>query len=151
MEWTENNKFKFVALSSGPVKVNQIWPFSGLCLETWEIKYHFWVRNLDFQTSILFPVFNSKLQVWFSFSQLLLRNLNLILVLLAYWFLYLAISNCKVLRRAQTQTLKQTFTWVQTRENFWVSNPEFQTRKRPFLVYFNRPSIRKSKGHYSCI
>ena len=68
----------------GLVKVNQKWPFLGLGLETWEIKYHFWVRNQDFQNSILFPVFNSKLQVWFSFSQLLLRNLKLILVLLAY-------------------------------------------------------------------
>ena len=25
---------------------------------------------------------------------------------------------------------------VQTREKFWVSNPEFQTRKRLFLGYF---------------
>ena len=123
----------------GPVEVNHKCLFSGLGLETWEIKHPFWVRNRDFKTSILFPVFNSKLQVWFSFSQLLLRNLNLILVLLAYGSLYLPVSNCKVLRRAQTQTLKQTFTWVQTREKFWVSNPEFQTWKRLFLVYFNRP------------
>ena len=70
--------------NSGPVKVNQKCPFSGLGLETWEIKYHFWVRNWDFQTIILFSVFNSKLQVWFCFSQLLLRNLNLFLVLRAY-------------------------------------------------------------------
>ena len=42
--------------------------------------FYFWVRNRDFQTSILFPVFNSKLQVWFSFSQLLM---NLILSAIA--------------------------------------------------------------------
>ena len=64
----------------------------------------FGIETGIFKPAILFPVFNSKLQVWFSFSQLLLRNLNLILVLLA----------------SQTQTLKQTFTWVQT-QNF---NPE---------------------------
>ena len=104
-------------------------------LETWEIKYHFWVRLRDFQTSILFPVFNSKLQVWFSFSQPLLRNLNLILVLLD---LYLQVSNCKVLRRAQIQTLKQTFTWVQTRENLGFK-PRTSNPHSVFLVYFNRP------------
>ena len=97
----------------------------GSNLETQEIKRHFWVRTQDFQTSILFPVFNSKVQVWLlsslpawcSFSWLLLRNLNSILGLFAYLH-----SNCKLLSRAQTQTLKQTFTWVQTQENFWVSN-----------------------------
>ena len=116
----------------GSVKVNQKCPFPGLGLETWEIKHPFWVRIRDFKTSILFPIFNSKLQVWFSFSHLLLRNLKLILVLLSYWSLYLPVSNCKVLRRAQTQTLKQTFTWVQNWGNFGVSYPEFQTRKLLF-------------------
>ena len=55
--------------------------------------------------------------------------------------LTLLVSNCKVLRRAQTQTLEQTFTKVQTRENFWVLNLEFKTLKQPLLVYFYRPSI----------
>ena len=32
-------------------------------------------------------------------------------------------------------------TWVRTRQNFQVSNPEFQTWKRHFLVYFNKPRI----------
>ena len=32
---------------------------SGLSLETWEIKYNFWVRNRD-----LIPVFDLKLQTW---------------------------------------------------------------------------------------
>ena len=89
-------KTKHISFPYNNVKVNQKWPFSGLGVETWEIKCYLWVRNQDFQTNFLFPVFNSKLQVWFSF-----RNLNLILVVLAYWSLYLLVSNCKLLRRTQ--------------------------------------------------
>ena len=58
--------------------------------------------------------------------------------------------SCKLLSRAQTQPLKQTFIWFQTQENLWVSNPNlfsgfvtntkhFIPEKGHFLVYFYRP------------
>ena len=86
----------------GPVKVNQKWLFSGSSLETQQIKNHFWVRNWDFLLSILFSVFNSKLR--FGYWVLLpaeKSELNL--------SLSLPVRHCKLLTRAQTQTLKLGF------------------------------------------
>ena len=58
-------KTHFLSVVKRSVKVNQKWLFSGSSLKTQKIKYQFW--NRDGQTSILFPIFNSKLQVWFSY------------------------------------------------------------------------------------
>ena len=66
----------------------------------------------------------------FRFNQLLLRNLNSILVLVACLYKSVIV---KLLSRTQTQTLKQTFIWVQT-QNFKPENSHS-------LVYFNRPNI----------
>ena len=45
-------------LDRGTVKVSRKCPFPGLGLETWEIKYYFWVRKQEFLSQHLFPVFN---------------------------------------------------------------------------------------------
>ena len=59
----QNRKTIRFKIFSGPLKVNQKWLFSGSSLETWEIKYHFWVRNWDFQPNISVFSFQLKTQV----------------------------------------------------------------------------------------
>ena len=44
--------------------VNQKWQFSDFGLESWETKYYFLVRNLDFQPGMSFFSFQFKTQVW---------------------------------------------------------------------------------------
>ena len=119
----------------------------GSNLETQEIKHHFWVRTQDFQTSILFPVFNSKVQVWLlsslpawcSFSWLLLRNLNSILGLFAY-------LHSSVFTSQQLQTVEQSSNPDFEADFYLGSNPGkflgFKPENSHFLVYFNRPIFK---------
>ena len=116
-----------------PVKVNQKWLFWGLGLDTWEIKYHFWVRNRNFQTSILFPVFNSKLQVWFSFS---LINLNLILILLDSVFTSQQLQSAE---KSSNPDFEADFYLGTNPRKILGFKPKIPNLKRLFLVYFNRP------------
>jgi hypothetical protein len=51
------------------------------------------------------------------------------LVWVANQALSLPVSDCQMVSRTQTKILMHTFWGVQTKEIFWVSNPEFQARK----------------------
>ena len=125
-EWTFLGWWMLLVAISGPVKVNQKWLFSGSSLETQQIKDHFWVRIWDFLPSILFSIQNSGLVLLPAEKSKLNLSLSL------------PVSNCKLLSRPTLWSVK---TWVQTRENVWVSNPEFQAWELHFLVYFNRPRV----------
>ena len=116
-----------------PVKVNQKWPFLGLCLETWEIKDLFWV----IETGIFKPVFCFQLKTsgLVQLESAITEKSEFISVLLALCF---PVSNCKVMKRAQTQTWKQTInTWVQI-QNFKPENGHFWfTLTGPVPLFFD--------------
>ena len=84
---------------------------------------------------------NKKMAVFgFEFGNLVnqISYLNSILVLVAYWPLSLPVSNFKLLSRAQTHTLKQTFTWANPGQYLGLKPRNFNPENWHFLFYFNR-------------